>query len=98
MLAAANAFKNEHREIVFHFIEIAAVPVAEFTLFVKECDRPPFAVATGEFRALDRMSGVENPLKIGSSKSAENATQLDEELSVVLLRLGKPDGDEESEN
>src|SRR5207244_9020081 len=61
VLAAANAFKNEHCEIVFHFIEVAAVPVAEFTLLIKECNRPPFAVATGEFRALDRMSGVENP-------------------------------------
>src|SRR5215475_442746 len=41
MLAAAHAFEHINRKIVADFVEVAAVPVTEFALFVEECDSPP---------------------------------------------------------
>ena len=88
MFATANTFKDEDREIAFHFVEVAAVPVAKFTLFVEECDCPPFALVVDEFGALDWLRVVKDSLKIRIPEPSENAAQLDEELPVVSLGLG----------
>ena len=89
MFAAANTFKDEYRKIAFDFIEVAAIPVTEFTLFVEECDCPPFALVVDEFGTLDRSSIVEDALKIRIAEPSEHAAQLNEELPVISLDLGR---------
>ena len=89
MFAAANTFKDEYRKIAFDFIEVAAIPVTEFTLFVEECDCPPFALVVDEFGTLDRLSIVEDSLKVGIPEPAEDAAQLGEKLPIVSLDLGR---------
>ena len=89
VFAAANTFKDEYRKIAFDFIEVAAIPVTEFTLFVEECDCPPFALVVDEFGTLDRLSIVKDSLKVGIPEPAEDAAQLGEKLPIVSLDLGR---------
>jgi hypothetical protein len=88
MLAPANAFKGENSEIGFYFVEIAAVPISQFTFFVEKCDCPPFTLVVDQFRTLNRLGIFENSLKVGVSESAEDAPQLNEEFPVIPLNLG----------
>src|SRR5206468_1326220 len=85
VLAAANALEDKHREIVFDFIEAAVVPVAQFTFFIEECYGSPLAVLIHEFRALDRLSPLENTFKVRVPEPAEDAPELNEKLPVVPL-------------
>ena len=51
MFPAANTFESEYRKVGFDFVEVAAVPISQFTLFIEKCNRPPFALVVDEFGA-----------------------------------------------
>ena len=91
MLAAAHAFKDECREVALHFLETAAIPIAEFATLVEERNGPPLAFVVDEFCALNRMRSFESTLQIALAKSAEQRAQLDEEFPAVLPVLGRLD-------
>src|SRR5207237_9612871 len=64
VLSAANTFEDIHRKILFDFVEVAAIPIAQFPLLVEECNSPPFTFVIHEFRTLNGPGGLENTLKV----------------------------------
>jgi len=92
-LSPANALEDEHRKIAFYFLHATAVPVPQLALFIEKSDCAPLSFIVGQFGALDRLSRLENALKVRVSKSAEDAAQLEKKPPAVprfLRRLYFP--------
>ena len=73
VLTPANALEDKDRRICFDFVEIAAVPIAQFTLFIEKRDRSPLSIPVYQFGAFDGLSAVKDTLEVRIPESAKDS-------------------------
>ena len=61
---------------MLHFVEVAAIPVAQFALLIEKRNSPPLAFIADKVGASDGLSRIENAIEIRIAKPPENPFQL----------------------